>query len=277
VCRWLVYSGSPILLSELLYRPAHSLIDQSRHARLGVETTNGDGFGVAWYDEQIPEPAMFRSTAPAWSDRNLRELADHIRSGLFFAHIRASTGSPVQQSNCHPFRYDRWLWMHNGSIASFPKVKRDLMLAVDPALFPAIQGSTDSEVMFYIALTFGLRDDPAAAVERMIGLVESTVRANGIANPIQMTVATSDGDRVWAFRYSSEGRSRSLFYSTDVQTLREIHPEIPTLREVSDESRIIVSEPLIDLAGTWNKVPESSYGVVQQGQDKIHRLRPRPA
>jgi predicted glutamine amidotransferase len=277
VCRWLVYSGSPILLTELLYRPAHSLIDQSRHARLGVETTNGDGFGVAWYNEQLTEPAMFRGIGPAWADRNLREIADHVRSGLFFAHIRASTGTPVQQSNCHPFRYDRWLWMHNGSIAGFPAVKRDLMLAVDPELFPSIEGSTDSEVMFYLALTLGLRDDPPSAVERMVGLVESTARADGNADPIQMTVATSDGNRVWVFRYSSVGRSRSLFYSTDIRTLREIHPDVPKLQEVSNESRIIVSEPLGDLAGAWNEVSESSYRVVHDGHDEVHHFRPRTA
>src|SRR5882724_1321427 len=116
MCRWLAYSGSPILLDELLYKPTHSLIDQSRHARLGVETTNGDGFGVGWYTD-AETPGTFRGIGPAWSDRNLRSLAGHIRSPLFLAHIRASTGTAVQETNCHPFQYERWLWMHNGSIA----------------------------------------------------------------------------------------------------------------------------------------------------------------
>src|SRR5215218_1148781 len=75
MCRWLAYSGSPILLEELLYKPEHSLIDQSLHARLGVETTNGDGFGVGWYDANAYAPAIFRSVEPAWNDRNLREVA----------------------------------------------------------------------------------------------------------------------------------------------------------------------------------------------------------
>src|SRR5688572_21800342 len=152
MCRWLAYSGSPILLDELLYKPQHSLIDQSLHARYGVETTNGDGFGVGWYDDAGPHsrtPTVFRSVGPAWSDRNLRELASSIRSPLFLAHIRASTGTPVQQTNSHPFRHGRWLWLHNGAIHDFPRLKRDLLLAVDPELFSAIDGSTDSEVMFY--------------------------------------------------------------------------------------------------------------------------------
>ena len=276
MCRWLVYSGSPILLEELLYKPAHSLIDQSRHARLGVDTTNGDGFGVGWYGIGQDDPALFRGTGPAWSDRNLREIAGHVKSPLFLAHIRASTGTAVQETNCHPFRYGRWLWMHNGMIADFKRVKRDLVLAVDPELFSSIEGSTDSEVMFYLALTLGLREDPPGAVERMVGLVETVGHRFGVANPIQMTVATSDGDRVWAFRYSSERRSRSLYYSTDVRTLRDQHPDNENLHLLSDETRLVVSEPLGVLAGAWNEVPESSYGVIQEGRDEIHTFRPIP-
>jgi glutamine amidotransferase len=274
MCRWLAYSGSPILLEELLYKPAHSLIDQSLHARLGVETTNGDGFGVGWYASNADTPAVFRSIEPAWNERNLRELASHVESPLFLAHIRASTGTAVQQTNCHPFRHGRWLWVHNSLVRDFARIKRDLALAVDGSLYASIEGSTDSEMLFYLALTFGLEDDPPDAVERTVGFVEQAGRKHGIEHPIQMTISTSDGESVWAFRYSSEGRSRSLYHSTDVRTLREMYPERPRLQEVSDETRIVVSEPIVDLAGAWNEVPESSYGVVSGGQDELHPFRP---
>jgi predicted glutamine amidotransferase len=275
VCRWLAYSGSPVLLEELLYKPKHSLIVQSLHSQLGAEETNGDGFGVGWYGVQ-ETPALFHSIEPAWNDRNLRELSGHVTSGLAFAHIRASTGSPVQQTNCHPFRHGRWLWMHNGFIDDFTKVKRDLVLEVDSSLYPEIEGTTDSETFFHLALTYGLEDDPPAAVERAVGLIEAVGARHGTEHPIQMTVATTNGERVWAFRYSSVGRSRSLFYSTNVATLRAQHPDNPVLHELSDESRLIVSEPLGDLAGAWNEVPESSYGVVQGGQDELLPFTPRP-
>ena len=275
MCRWLAYSGSPVLIEELLYTPKHSLIDQSLHSQLGAETTNGDGFGIGWYG--VGEtPGVFHSVEPAWNDRNLRDVAAHIESPLVLAHIRASSGSPIQQTNCHPFRYGRWLWMHNGLIGEFHKVKRDLALAVDPALYPAIEGSTDSEVFFFLALTLGLEDDPPGAVERAVGLIEETGRRHGVEHPIQMTVATTDGAQLWAFRYSSEGRSRSLFYSTDVTTLRHQHPDNPVLHQLSSESRLVVSEPLGDLAGAWNEVPESSYGVIREGQDELHPFTPRP-
>jgi predicted glutamine amidotransferase len=241
---------------------------------MGAETTNGDGFGIGWYGVGTT-PGVFHSVEPAWNDRNLRELAGHVSAGVVFAHIRASTGSPVQQSNCHPFRHGRWLWMHNGLVNDFALVKRDLVLAIDPVLFPEIEGTTDSEVLFHLALTFGLENDPPAAVQRAIGLVESVGREHGVEYPFQGTIATTDGECVWAFRYSSEGRSRSLFFSTDVGTLRAAYPDKAILWEVDEEARLVVSEPLGDeLPGAWNEVPEASYGVIQPGQDEMHPFVP---
>ena len=164
--------------------------------------------------------------------------------------------------------------MHNGGIAQFQEVKRDLAFAVDPSLWPEIAGSTDSETFFYLALTFGLEDDPPAAVARAVGLIEKVGRDHGVEHPIQMTVATSDGTSLWAFRYSSEGKSRSLYFSTKVEDLRKIHPELEVLGEVSDETRLVVSEPIRDLEGAWNEVPESSWGVVHPGQDELHPFQP---
>jgi predicted glutamine amidotransferase len=286
MCRWLAYSGSPILLEELLYRPSPSLIDQSLHSQMGAEATNGDGFGVGWYgldtahrdmpDTRGPDvPVLFRGSEPAWNDQNLRELARSTSSGLFFAHLRASTGSAVQQTNCHPFRHDRWLWMHNGAIRDFALLKRDLVLAVDPELYPAMEGSTDSEVMFHLAMTFGLKDDPVPAVERMVGFVESIGRRHGVEHPMQMTVATSDGQNLWSFRYSSEHRSRTLYVSATMATLRTLYPDNPAFVGLSEETRVVVSEPVGDFAGAWQPVPESSYGIVQPGDDVIGEFCPR--
>ncbi len=274
MCRWLAYSGSPILLGEALYGGTHSLIDQSLHSRFGAETTNGDGFGVGWYGAP-PTPGVFHSIEPAWNDQNLHELADHISSPLFFSHIRAAIGSAVQQTNCHPFRHGRWLFMHNGFINDFAAIKRELVLAIDPSLYPEIKGQTDTEVLFFLALTFGLEDDPPSAIEQAIGLVEAVGSRLGVSNPFQGTIATTDGERIWAFRYSSERKSRSLYYTTDVPTLRKLYPERQLFQEVSDDSRLVVSEPLGDVEGVWNEVPESSYGVVGRGHDELRQFRPK--
>ncbi len=272
MCRWLAYTGSRVLLSDALFTPRHSLIDQSLQSRLGAETTNGDGFGIGWYDGE-PGPGVFRSIEPAWNDQNLREIASHVRSHLFFAHVRAAIGSAVQQTNCHPFRHGRWLFMHNGFVNGFETIKRDLMLAVDRSLYPEIKGQTDTELLFYLALTFGLEQDPPAAVGRTIGLVEAYGQEWGVAHPFQGTIATTDGDRLWVFRYSTVRRSRSLFFSRDVRTLRKLYPERQILQDLSENARIIVSEPIGNLAGAWSEVPEGSYGVVEEGDAELRPFR----
>jgi len=274
MCRWMAWYGQSILIEELLFKPKHGLIDQSRHSRLGVETTNGDGFGIGWYGAG-EGPGVYHSIAPAWGDENLRELASHIESPLFMAHVRATTGTAIQHTNCHPFRYGDWLFVHNGAIAGIEEMRRDLVLAVDPSLFPSMRGSTDSEVVFHLALTNGLQDDPILGLERAVGFIEETARRHGIPDPVQGTFGISDGNRLWAVRYASAGRPRSLFASTDAASIRHLYPENERFQQLRDEDRIVLSEPLIDLPGLWDEVPESTAVVVQPGPDERRPFRPR--
>jgi predicted glutamine amidotransferase len=275
MCRWNAWFGQPLAPDELLYRTPHSLIDQSLHSRMGAETTNGDGFGLGWYSPDKPIPGRYRSITPAWSDPNLRDLAAHIESPLWLAHIRATSGTAVQQTNCHPFRHGRWLFVHNGVLNGFHQYRRDLLLAVEPSQFDAISGSTDSEVLFYLALTFGLEGDPIGAVERAVGFVEAVGREHGVEYPVQMTLGFSNGERLWAVRYSSEGKSRTLYASADAHAVRALHPENERFKRVRDEDRVVVSEPLSDLPGVWVEVPEATALVIQPGADRQVAFRPQ--
>ena len=232
---------------------------------MGQTTTNGDGFGIGWYGHPTDIPFRYRCAQPAWSDRNLRDAARAVRAPLFVAHIRAATDTPSQETNCHPFRYGRWLFMHNGLVREYPKVRRDLMMAIAPELFASIEGSTDSEVMFFLALTFGLELDPVLALERMAGLVEEVGRRNGIDEPLNMTVCATDGEQIVAVRYSSEGRSRSLFHSTSIRHLHELYPDDPRIKAVGDDALLVVSEPLVDLPGWWSEIPECTAIVAKNG------------
>jgi len=273
MCRWMAWSGQPLLLEELLFKTQHGLVDQSLHSRMGAETTNGDGFGVGWYGAG-DGPGMYHSVAPAWGDRNLRELAAHVESPLFLAHVRATSGTAVQETNCHPFRHGRWLMVHNGVLNGFHTMRRDLMLAVDPELFNDFEGSTDSEVLFRLALTFGLEQDPVQALEQAIGFVEATAKRFGIEHCVQASIGVSDGVRLWAIRYSTEGKSRTLFASADASALRLLHPENPRVQQLSDEDRVVISEPFGSLPGAWEELPEATVLVVQPGADEQRPFRP---
>ena len=179
MCRWLAYTGSPCRWARAVQGAPFPDRPESLHARLGATTTNGDGFGLGWYARPAPgslePPFRYRSVHPAWNDRNLREAARAIHSSLFVAHI-APPPTAGAETNCHPFRHGNWLFVHNGLIRDFPLLRRDLMLMIAPAYFGSLEGSTDSELMFLLALSFGLEDDPLPALARMVGAVEETGR-----------------------------------------------------------------------------------------------------
>jgi len=274
MCRWLGYLGSPIEPRELLYDPERSLIEQSRRHAPDMAVPNGDGFGLGWYGRR-EVPALFHSATPAWGDRNLHTLASEISSPLFMAHVRAATGTPVQETNCHPFAWGRWLFVHNGYIDGYEALRRDLLLAVRPDLFPNIKGTTDSELMFHLALTFGLEDDPIGGLERMAGFVESLGSAAGIAEPLQMTVGVTDGERLWAARYASGPVVNTLYHSADVESLRELYPENERFAHFGADSRVVVSEPLAPLPGLWHEIPAGSALVVGKGLAEQVPFRPR--
>jgi glutamine amidotransferase len=274
MCRWLAYSGSPVLLQELLYGPKNSLIVQSLHSRLGAEETNGDGFGVGWYGAQ-ETPAVFRSIEPAWNDRNLRELADHVTATTVFAHIRASTGSPVQQTNCHPFRHGRWLWMHNGFIGDYQKVKRDLVLAIDPDLYPEIEGTTDSETLFPPRVDVRPEENPPEAVARAIGFVESVGRETWR----RVSVPGNDRDDRRREHLGLPVLERGQVTFTLLQHGRPGAPcslprerASPAVRRRVQACRFRAFGD--ELPGAWNEVPESSWGVIKPGQDEMHPFTP---
>ena len=275
MCRWMAWLGQPVLIDELLFKTQHGIVDQSLHARMGAEPTNGDGFGLGWYGTG-DGPALYRSVSPAWADTNLRELAGHLESPLFLAHVRAAIGSPVQQTNCHPFRHGRWLFVHNGYIAPFAGIHRELAFAIDPSLFPTIEGSTDTETVFHLSLTFGLEEDPIGALERTVGLIEATTAADGTPGEVQASFGVSDGETLWAVRYATKDRPRSLFASSDVGAIQHLHPDNERLARLSPDDRMIVSEPFADLPGLWHEIEPSSAVTVRRGGVLEHRpFRPR--
>ena len=232
MCRWMAWLGQPVLIEELLFNSPHGIVDQSLHSRMGAEPTNGDGFGLGWYGTG-EGPGVYRSVSPAWGDANLRELAAHVESPLFMTHVRAAIGSPIQETNCHPFRRGNWLFVHNGFIADFHLLRRDLMLAIDPEQFADVQGSTDTEVVFHLALTFGLEEDPIGALERTVGLIEETARRHGVTNAVQASFGVSDGESLWAVRYATNGDARSLFASSDADAIRHLYPDNPRFQRLT--------------------------------------------
>ncbi|WP_424943221.1 class II glutamine amidotransferase [Aliiroseovarius crassostreae] len=237
MCRWAAYVGKPIFLDEVVTRPGHSLIAQSQQATECKTATNGDGFGLAWYDAR-PEPGLYRDIYPAWSDPNLRSVCEQVKSRLFLAHVRASTGSAISRNNCHPFVHENWSFMHNGQFGGFERFRKQADMAVPDALYASRKGATDSEVLFLLALEAGLANDPVRALSKAASTLADLSRATGITPHMRLSAAFSDGERLWAARASSDHIAPSVYYRwSDTR-----------------QGWAVVSEPLEQNEGDWTAI-----------------------
>jgi predicted glutamine amidotransferase len=242
MCRWAAWHGRPLFLSEILTAPDHSLIHQSREAAKCKTAINGDGFGLAWYGAR-PQPGLYRDVYPAWSDPNLRSLAEQVEARLFLAHVRASTGTATSRNNCHPFVMGRWSFMHNGQVGGFEGFRRHAEALITDDHYGHRKGATDSEALFLVACGMGLEDDPRGAMERAAAALEGLSRRAGQAPHLRLTAALSDGETLYAVRYASDDRAPSLFYQWNAAW----------------QGWAVVSEPYDTAYGNWIEVPQGSF------------------
>jgi glutamine amidotransferase len=259
MCRWAAYTGEPIFLEDIVSSPAHSLVRQSHCASECRTAINADGFGVAWYADRS-EPGLFRDVLPAWSDPNLRSLVAQVRSGLFLAHVRASTGTATSRNNCHPFAVGRWSFMHNGQVGGYDGFRREADMMIPDALYPHRRGATDSEAIFLVALAEGLDDDPAGAMARSVARFEALARARGALPLMRMTAAFSDGRRLFAVRYASDDQAPTLYHRFSA----------------GRRGRAVVSEPLDRAEPGWEPVPAGTICLFEGERVEIRPFVPVP-
>jgi predicted glutamine amidotransferase len=251
MCRWIAYRGETTALEPYVTEPAHSLIAQSIQALESTAGVNGDGFGLGWYG-QHPEPGLYREIRPAWSDENLRYLCRHLQSHLFFAHVRAATGTAITRVNCHPFACGKWLFMHNGFLGNWNRWRRHVEGLIPDELYPSRIGTTDSEAIFLAILGAG-SEDPVAATKKTLAKLTDIVTQSKSGDRLRFTAALTDGRDLYAFRYSVNDQANTLYY-----------------RE-SERGIVIVSEPF-DRDENWVVVPEDHVVIAKAGDPA--RMRP---
>ena len=245
MCRLLAYAGPPILLEKLLVEPRASLISQSLAAREARTIVNGDGCGIGWYGER-PEPGVYRGILPAWSDANLVSLCGQIRSGMFVAHVRSATSGEVSTANCHPFADGRHLFMHNGQIGGYATLRRAVDAMIPDALYARRRGTSDSEAIFLAALGNGLDEDPVAALGATLAAIGQKATEQGVAEPLRFAAVHADGERLWAYRWSSDGQPPTLYW-----------------RRAGD-GIVVASEPCDTGAEEWCAVPPDSVMTIDR-------------
>lgn len=275
------------MLSKLLYEPKNSLIHQSFNSQEREEPLNGDGFGLGWYTPELSgEPALFRSISPAWHNQNLKYLASHIRTPCFFAHVRAATVSDVAETNCHPFHYKSLLMMHNGDIAGFEEIQRELLRSLSDPVYHWVRGQTDSEHFFALfleqlnAARCAGPGNSYSADEVYQGLIHAAERLRDLQRRAKVTgfnylnIAVTSGSSTVAVRYTDDPEldADSMYYSTGSRY--ECHGGVCQMVRALDESKavLIVSEKLTNLVDDWHLVPVNTAVLVNP--DRSVQLRP---
>ena len=238
MCRLVAYIGENIPLENIIVRPRNSLLYQSQDAQESKLSVNGDGFGIAWYDGE-QEPGLYKDVLPAWSDDNLPSICRLVKSGLFIAHVRASTFGATARENCHPFAYRNWTFAHNGGIGQFVVIRRDIENRLSDLYYDARRGSTDSELFFLLMLNNGLEQDVKAAIERSIQQVNELLEEKrALEAPVRLSCVFSDGDNIYGFRYASDNKSPTLYVS----------------ESLDHGGRAIASEPLHATSEKWEEI-----------------------
>ena len=236
MCRWAAHTGREIRLDEVVSRPSHSLVHQSLHAKACLTKINGDGFGLGWYGDR-DAPGTYRDTTPAWADDNLRSLCGQLRAKTFFAHVRAATSGAAARSNCHPFNVGPWLFMHNGQIGGFEKVRRVVEGMIPDRFQGERRGATDSEAIFLATLGRVEQDGPIVAFSETLAQILEAMREAGIADPLRFAAAFCDGDLLTVFRWSSDDAAPSVSFRID------------------DTGLTVASEPLDERGDEWLAMP----------------------
>lgn len=266
MCRFTAYVGKPILADELLFKPSNSLINQSMHAQESEIKLNGDGFGFGWYAHEVDySPGLYTSVLPAWNDRNLKYLSGKIRSNCFLAHVRAASTGYVNNLNCHPFHYKRFLFMHNGSIGGFKIIKRHLRRELSDEFYSWIKGQTDSEHFFALFLqVFAEKKYEHTTANIALALKEAIIRLlelqseHKIDEPSYLNMVITDGHSLIACRGSTtkDEETPTLHYSLGSQY--EYHDGVCRMAPVvngNNEAVLVASERLNTFKEDWQNVP----------------------
>jgi glutamine amidotransferase len=256
MCRWIAYTGRTIRLEHYVTEPEHSLISQSIRALEATASTNGDGFGLGWYGDR-PEPGLYRELRPAWADENLRYLCRHLQSHLFFAHVRAATGTAITRQNCHPFVCRGWLFMHNGFVGAWSRVRRRVEELIPDEFYSSRSGTTDSEAVFLAIMGAGASQNPIGAAAHVMSRIKTLLSQGGYNDKLRFTAALSNGSELYAFRYAINDKTNTLYYQS------------------SPQGTVVVSEPLDNERAEWIEVPENSVLVARRtGPAEIFPFEP---
>ncbi|MBX2869053.1 MAG: class II glutamine amidotransferase [Acidiferrobacterales bacterium] len=302
MCRVLAYSGPPVILDDLLYKPDSSLIRQAYDPQL-LNMLNLGGFGMLAWDSSSAHPELpwnYRSIELPVFDNNLRALARKAQASCLLAHVRGipySTNAGFGAHNLHPFLYEGccWAMAHNGDLADHALIKSELMQYVPTSISRHMQGNTDSETLYALTMSILGSDAQNASVDQLLDALTSSLKIvaeardkKGIDRSSAMNLFFTDGENMLALRYTydfgcydtsnpsaiheSNLHYLSLWYTTGQSYTVVENQYTMTGDPTSTEAFLLASEPLTRDTTGWIEVPEYAALIVS-GTGSNRRIR----
>ena len=288
MCRALLYLGEPVLLDNFLYQPDSALVRQSYMPKM-LNLLNLAGFGLRAWDPASNDPeqpySYYSQQLPVF-DRNLKHLAEKVRTACLLAHVRGvayHSRVEISLQNCHPFHFkDVPLVMaHNGDLTRLAEMKPLLSEKVKPEFLAQIHGTTDSEWVYALILShlpnpYGhpTVDELTTAVEKAIDIIRDVRKKLGISTSSSLNLFLADGTQLAAVRYcfdfgcySTDDASRlheanlnylSLWYTAGRNYGLHDGEWQMTGGSENATSILVASEPLTRDTSAWVEVPEYS-------------------
>ena len=268
MCRWFIYFGKEILFEDILYKQNNSIIKQSylhkytpflEESNKRDHEVNVDGYGIGWYINKILKPCYYTSIKTPWNDYNLHRLSKILSTKLIFAHIRAikpfSQGI-VHEFNCHPFNIDNFLFMHNGDLKNYNIYKKKIFNKIDDRIFQLIKGTTDSEYIFALILSF-LKDKQINVNNVKLSIIETIKFINTITDTIfSFNIAITEGNFVIFTRYINNQNENppSLYFKKNKDNI------------------VISSEPIDFNEDNWTCIPKNTIGYYEKNVLKFEKI-----
>lgn len=213
-----------------------------------------DGFGIGMVC--CDQPVIYRNAIPPWNDLNLRKIVSIVKPCIVLVHIRAVASfanickysdkikkTPVHEFNCHPFSHNEFIFCHNGIIEAFydGTLRKKIINRISDELITNIDGTTDSEYLFYLMMTFIYENN------------KDIIR--GITNTIEfLNTITDDTENMFCL-------NMCLIYGKEIYSMRYINIENDTppslyINGDSDEgsNEIVISSEPIDKNLPWRLI-----------------------
>lgn len=257
MCRLFGQLSDPVLSSEAWLRSTdRSLLAQSN---VSTETAQKDGWGIGWIDPQhrsYLEKGIAGAFLPSERERFERVAQDAV-GPVVVAHLRHASNPmnlPREQllalENSQPYRHERYLFAHNGSIP----LPRETRSKLGP-LERHVQGVNDSEVLFWLFLRHvEEREDPVQAFGRTVADLQSVWEeqgrpGDGPYSGLNVVFARGPSE-LWAF-CCSLGEHGSGFFATECPYYEMTY--------LAEPQRVVVGSEPFDGRSNWNALHNGQY------------------